>query len=235
MDVGVRDRDDAGVGGDRHLVVGGADELAGERRVAVVRARACARGAAAEEAAEVVGLGQRALGARRGDLERVALADRRELVRDALAQVERDAVGMVDEQAHACPPTTSASSTSTSGSASRERASMSVWMRLIGHLLCHEKSGRAPTFRRLGPARTAKAEESVIHRPGPWHGRGRRSGFRRGRGPRLSRAQAAARRGRGRAGSPAAPGAGWRRARAACAPRAWRPSCSSERPRQNSA
>ena len=32
-------------------------------------------GAAAEEAAEVVGLGQRALAARRGDLERVALAD----------------------------------------------------------------------------------------------------------------------------------------------------------------
>ena len=30
VDVGVRDRDHAGVGGDRHLGVGGADELAGE-------------------------------------------------------------------------------------------------------------------------------------------------------------------------------------------------------------
>ena len=45
------------------------------------------------------GLGQRTVDARRGDLERVALADRRELVRDALAELERDAVGMVDEQA----------------------------------------------------------------------------------------------------------------------------------------
>ena len=64
----------------------------------------------------MVGLGQRALGARRGDLQRVALADLRQRVGDALAQRERDAVGMVDEQPHRVPPRTSASSTSTPGS-----------------------------------------------------------------------------------------------------------------------
>ena len=62
-------------------------------------ARAHAR-ATADEAAEVVGLGERALRARRGDLERVALAHLRQELRDALAQLERDALGMVDEQTH---------------------------------------------------------------------------------------------------------------------------------------
>src|SRR5919199_173886 len=70
-DVGVRDGDDAVVGGDRHLRVGGADELAGERRVAVTRLARANAGAAAEEAPEVVRLGQRALAARRGNLERL--------------------------------------------------------------------------------------------------------------------------------------------------------------------
>ena len=45
VDVVVRDRDDAGVGGDRHLGVGGPDELAGEatcgrRAASRVRTRA---------------------------------------------------------------------------------------------------------------------------------------------------------------------------------------------------
>ena len=47
-----------------------------------------------------VGLGQRTLGPGRGDLERVPLADLGQRVRDALAELERDALGMVDEQAH---------------------------------------------------------------------------------------------------------------------------------------
>src|SRR5918993_4458549 len=72
-DVAVRDGDDAGVGGDRHRVVRGADQLARERAVAVVVvARPYAR-APAEEPAEVVGLGEWALRSRRGDLERVRL------------------------------------------------------------------------------------------------------------------------------------------------------------------
>ncbi len=78
-------------------------------------ARAHAR-AAPDEAAEVRGLGQRALAAGRGDLQRVALAQVVQQPRDALAHRERDAVGVVDEHAQAAPAETSASSTSISGS-----------------------------------------------------------------------------------------------------------------------
>src|SRR3954453_7813279 len=74
-DVGVRDGDHAVLGCDRHLRVGGADELAGEGHVAIARVAETDAGAAAEEAPEMVRLGQRALAARRGHLERVALAD----------------------------------------------------------------------------------------------------------------------------------------------------------------
>ena len=91
-------------------LLGGAHELAGEAltarspaalgrsrdRARVARAHARA---AADEAAEVRGLGQRALGARRGDLERVALAQvgQRSVTRSH--SCERDAVGVVDEHA----------------------------------------------------------------------------------------------------------------------------------------
>ena len=54
--------------------------------------------AAADVAAEVLGLGQRPLGPGRGDLERVLLAHGGEVPGDALAQVERDAGGVVDEE-----------------------------------------------------------------------------------------------------------------------------------------
>src|SRR5215213_5184183 len=54
----------------------------------------------ADVAAEVVGLGQRALGARRGHLEPVALAHLGQQLGDALAQRERDALRVVDEEAH---------------------------------------------------------------------------------------------------------------------------------------
>src|SRR5438046_718566 len=74
VDVGVRDRDDPVVGGDRHGVVAGAHQLTGERLVAFPGLARPDAGAAAEEAAVVIGLGQRALAARRGDLERVVLA-----------------------------------------------------------------------------------------------------------------------------------------------------------------
>ena len=52
-DVRVRDRDDAVVGGDRDLLLGRADELAGERRVAVACVPRAHAGATAEEAVEV--------------------------------------------------------------------------------------------------------------------------------------------------------------------------------------
>jgi hypothetical protein len=53
---------------------------------------------APEEAPEVRGLGERALQPGRGDLEGVALAQVAELVGDPLAEVQRHAVRMVDEQ-----------------------------------------------------------------------------------------------------------------------------------------
>src|SRR3954471_959504 len=98
VDVRVRDRDDAGVGGDRDPVVGRAEELPGERRVAVVLSARPHAGAPADVAAEMVWLGQGAAWARRGDLERVLLAHGGEVVGHALAKLERDTLGMIDEQ-----------------------------------------------------------------------------------------------------------------------------------------
>jgi len=69
------------------------------RLAGVLSARAHA-GATAEEAPEVLRLGQRALRPRARDLERVLLADLGELMRDPLAEVERDALRMVDEEAN---------------------------------------------------------------------------------------------------------------------------------------
>src|SRR3954447_2553422 len=99
-DVAVGDGDDPGGGGDRDLGLRRADELARERAMTVARvARAHAR-TASEVPAEVVGLGQRPRAAGTGDLERVVLAHLRKHVRDTLAEVEANAVGMVDEQAN---------------------------------------------------------------------------------------------------------------------------------------
>src|SRR3954454_444759 len=99
VDVGVRDGDHARGGGDRHLLVRGADELVREALVAVAPVACANASAATEEAAEVGRLRERALDAGRGHLERIALTKLGELMGDALAQVERDAVGMVDEHA----------------------------------------------------------------------------------------------------------------------------------------
>src|SRR3954447_10833561 len=57
-------------------------------------------GLAADVAPEVLGLGERALRAGARDLERVLLADVRQMVGDALAEIQRDALRMVDEEAH---------------------------------------------------------------------------------------------------------------------------------------
>src|SRR3712207_691831 len=85
LDVGVRDRHDAGVGGDRHLVVGGADQLPREAlATAVVGGRPHLR-AAADVAAEVVRLDERALGAGRRHLQRVVGQQVAEVAGDALA------------------------------------------------------------------------------------------------------------------------------------------------------
>src|SRR4051794_23379270 len=102
VDLGVRNGDHPGVGGDGDLGVRGAHELAGEAPAAVVvrvgGAYPHAR-PAADEAAEVLRLGERALGPWGGDFERVALADLAEVTRDALAEVEGDPVRVIDEHA----------------------------------------------------------------------------------------------------------------------------------------
>src|SRR5665811_240288 len=108
-DLRLGDRDDAPAGGQCDLAVGDSDELSGEALGAPLGSRprggyrarlTCAyAGAASHIATEVRGLGQWAFRARRGDLERVALAQLAERCGDALAQCERDSVGMVDEHA----------------------------------------------------------------------------------------------------------------------------------------
>src|SRR5215212_8438744 len=91
LDGDVGDREDPSVGGDRHRLLRGADELAGVRAPALLARPRAHAGAPTEEPAEMRRLGQRALAARRGHLEGVALTHVAQLVRDALAEVERDA------------------------------------------------------------------------------------------------------------------------------------------------
>src|SRR5215207_7706750 len=84
LDVAVGDRDDPGVRGDGDLGVRGADDLAGEALVSFARVAGADARLAPHEAAEVRRLGQRTLGPRRGDLERVLLPHVGELAGDAL-------------------------------------------------------------------------------------------------------------------------------------------------------
>src|SRR3954454_18932745 len=92
----VRDGDDAGCGSDRHLRIGSSHELAGERLVAVELLARADAGTTTDEPPEVVRLARRALGAGGRHGEPVLLQQLRQRVRDALAELERDAVGMVD-------------------------------------------------------------------------------------------------------------------------------------------
>src|SRR3954451_18932497 len=97
IDFRVRDRHDPRVRGHRDLAVARADELASEGPAPVVLvSRAHAR-ASPDEAAEVLWLGERALGARGRDLERVVGKQLTKMVRDPLAERQVDAVRMIDE------------------------------------------------------------------------------------------------------------------------------------------
>src|SRR3954468_5096363 len=69
----VRDRDDAGAGGDRHLRLGSSHELAGERLVAVVRFARSHAGTPTDEPPEVLRLAEGTLWAGRGDGQPVLL------------------------------------------------------------------------------------------------------------------------------------------------------------------
>src|SRR3954453_1370558 len=92
VDLGVRDGDHPGVGGNGDLVIRGAEQLAGEAAVPVVLTPGADPGAAADGAAEVLGLGERSLLPGAGHLEGVFLAQLRQQPGDALAQGEVDAV-----------------------------------------------------------------------------------------------------------------------------------------------
>src|SRR5579863_4041079 len=99
----VGDGDDALGKAERDLLWARADQLAGQcvsprERGAGLGSHA---GATPDEAAEMLGLGQRALRTGRADLEAVLLAQVTERLGDALAQIERDARGVVDENPQA--------------------------------------------------------------------------------------------------------------------------------------
>src|SRR4051794_34787237 len=104
MDVGVGDRDDAGVGGDGDRIIGGVQQFAGEGLAALVCTAGADLRAAADVAAEVLGLGERALDPRRGDLQRVLLPHVRKVMGHALTEVERDALWVIDEEADEVAP-----------------------------------------------------------------------------------------------------------------------------------
>ena len=188
----------------------------------VARAHA---GAPADEAAEVLGLGQRALAARRGDLERVALAQVARaacVTRSHSASVTPSGWSMNTRRQR--PPTTSASSTSTPARSAARRALDICLQR--GHRLdsLRKKSGRRPLSVLLpAPARRHESCPSSIAS---------------GRAPGMQPSGAARRRGargRGTAGSRRARAAASTPAPAACRPRDGVPAAASSGPRQNSA
>src|SRR5664279_2179859 len=170
-DLRVGDRDDAAVGGQGDLLLRGSHELPGEAPHGARLARATlalgggtqpgglgrarpigdrpARthaSATADEAAEVRGLGQRALGPRRGDLQRVALAQVGQRQRHAFAQLERHAVGVVDEHTQRAATENLGEQHLDIGVAERQ-APFDIclnWCHQLAPL--RKKSGPAPTF-----------------------------------------------------------------------------------------
>src|SRR4051812_6841933 len=98
LDVGVRDRDNPVVGGDGHLAVGRADQLAGEALAPAVLSLGAHARAPPDEATEVVRLRQRTLRPRRGDLQTGMGQEVAQVARDALAGVEVDPARAVDHE-----------------------------------------------------------------------------------------------------------------------------------------
>src|SRR3954447_25490076 len=101
VDVRVRDRHDPAVGGQRDLVFTRAHQLAAEALVAVTGLGQADPDAAAEVAPEVLGLGQRALRARRRHLEPVVREQVAEVSGHALAQRDVHPAGAVDHETQA--------------------------------------------------------------------------------------------------------------------------------------
>src|SRR6202022_4297753 len=85
-DLFVWDRDDTVAGGDRDLLVRGADQLASQLLVALASVAQAHLRAAPQVLREMLGLGQRSVLAGRGNLERVLLAVIVQQARDPLAQ-----------------------------------------------------------------------------------------------------------------------------------------------------
>src|SRR5579875_1726638 len=102
----IRNGYDAVARGDGHLVLGRAHQLPGHAapRMTLVDlvAEPYAR-MASQEACVVMGLGQRSVLARRGDLERGVLGQVAQVQRYALAQAQRDALRVVGEQPQGRP------------------------------------------------------------------------------------------------------------------------------------
>src|SRR5581483_11521680 len=97
-DLLVGDRDHALLRGDRHIVVRCANQLAGQASMSVPGLPQANARVPAQITRVVLRLGQGAVLPRGGHLERVAVAVLGEQARDALAQRQRDAVGVIDEQ-----------------------------------------------------------------------------------------------------------------------------------------
>src|ERR1700722_17800072 len=98
-DLLVRDRDEPVRGGERDVCVARAHQLAGQLLVPIRGVAQAHARAPAEKAAVVLRLGQRAILTGRGDLQRVALAVVAEVPGDPLAERQRHAVRVVDEDA----------------------------------------------------------------------------------------------------------------------------------------
>src|SRR5690242_5333087 len=95
-DLLVGDRDHALLCGDRHIVFGCADQLTGHAAMSVPSLAQTDARVPAQITRVVLRLGQGAVLPRGGHLERVPVAVLVELARDALAQRERHAIGMID-------------------------------------------------------------------------------------------------------------------------------------------
>ena len=101
--------------------------------------------AAADEAAEVLGLGERTLGARaRRPRARTSRAARASWLVTRSQSSSVTPSGWSMKRRTRSPPTTSASRTSTSGSTSASRASISVWIVLMSPPPIQKKAGSRP-------------------------------------------------------------------------------------------
>src|SRR5436190_12374676 len=100
VDVRVRNRDDAAVGGHYHLDLARPDQLAGEASPPAMLLTCTHARATTYEASEVIGLRERTLGAGRRDLESEVHEQVAEMVGDALAERVIHSRRMINHDTH---------------------------------------------------------------------------------------------------------------------------------------